>query len=63
VSAFSRNGCPDSPDCTVEFLSGEEAASYGQYVGVPSQAELAKVFLFDDDDRALIERRRTGRLT
>ena len=42
----------------VEFLSDEEAASYGRYVGVPSQAELAKVFFLDDDDRALIERRR-----
>jgi hypothetical protein len=42
----------------VEFLSDEEAASYGRYVGVPTQAELAKVFYFDDDDRALIDRRR-----
>jgi Domain of unknown function (DUF4158) len=42
----------------VEFLTDDEAAEYGRYAGVPSQAELEKIFFLDDEDRALIDRRR-----
>jgi TnpA family transposase len=42
----------------VEFLTDDEAASYGAYMGPPSQAELEKVFFLDDEDRALVEKRR-----
>src|SRR5664279_1589071 len=42
----------------VEFLTDDEAAAYGRYVGVPSRAELERVFFLDDEDRALIEHRR-----
>ena len=42
----------------VEFLTDDEAATYGRYVGVPSRAELERVFFLDDEDRALIEHRR-----
>jgi len=42
----------------VEFLSDEEAAAYGRYTAVPSQAELDKVFFLDDEDRKLVGRRR-----
>ena len=42
----------------VEFLTDDEAAEYGRYAGVPSQAELEKIFFLDDEDRALVARRR-----
>jgi len=42
----------------VEFLADVEAAGYGRYAGPPSQADLDRVFLLDEDDLALIERRR-----
>jgi TnpA family transposase len=42
----------------VEFLSDDEAAAYGRYAGDMSQADLERVFFLDDDDRALIDRRR-----
>lgn len=42
----------------VEFLSDAEAAVYGRYAGVPSQADLERAFFLDDEDRALIDRRR-----
>jgi TnpA family transposase len=42
----------------VEFLSDDDAAAYGRYVGAPSQAELAKVFFLDEDDLRLVGRRR-----
>ena len=42
----------------VEFLTDDEAAAYGRYAGAPSQAELEKIFFLDDEDRALVDRRR-----
>jgi hypothetical protein len=42
----------------VEFLTDDEATSYGRYAGPPSQAELEKIFFLDDEDRVLIDRRR-----
>jgi Domain of unknown function (DUF4158) len=42
----------------VEFLSDAEAAAYGRYSGAPSQADLDRVFFLDDEDRALVDRRR-----
>jgi TnpA family transposase len=42
----------------VEFLSDDEAAAYGRYVGAPTRAELEKMFFLDDADRRLIGRRR-----
>ncbi|MCA1679994.1 MAG: DUF4158 domain-containing protein [Actinobacteria bacterium] len=38
----------------VEFVSDEEAAAYGRFAGLPSRAELERVFFLDDADRALI---------
>ena len=37
----------------VEFLTDDEAAAYGRYTEVPSQADLERVFFLDDEDRAL----------
>lgn len=42
----------------VDFLTDDEAAAYGRYAGVPSQADLERVFFLDDEDRALIDRHR-----
>jgi hypothetical protein len=42
----------------VEFLTDDEAAAYGRYAGAPSQADLERVFFLDDEDRALVGRRR-----
>ena len=44
----------------VEFLTDDEAAAHGRYAGVPSQADLERVFFLDDEDRALIDRHRGG---
>ncbi len=41
----------------VEFLTDDEAA-YGRYAGAPLRADLDRVFFLDEEDRALIERRR-----
>jgi len=42
----------------VDFLTDDEAAAYGRFVGSPSQADLERVFFLDDEDRALVGRRR-----
>lgn len=47
--------CPAVP---LEFLTDEEAASYGRYNGPPPQAELERAFFLDDADMALVARRR-----
>jgi len=46
----------------VEFLTDDEAAGFGRYAGVPSRADLERVFFLDDEDRVLIERRRGAHL-
>ena len=42
----------------IEFLTDEQAGKYGQFAGVPSQAQLERFFFLNDADRALIEQRR-----
>ena len=42
----------------VEFLTDQEAASFGRYGGVPSRLDLERFFFLDDDDRKLVCRRR-----
>ncbi|MGH9222730.1 MAG: Tn3 family transposase, partial [Acidimicrobiales bacterium] len=42
----------------VDFLTDEQAASYGRFVGPPSRAELERFFFLDDADRRLVGRRR-----
>ncbi|MEZ0070863.1 DUF4158 domain-containing protein [Planotetraspora sp. GP83] len=42
----------------VEFLTDEQAASYGAFQGVPTRPELERFFFLDDDDRDLIALRR-----
>jgi len=34
----------------VEFLTDEQAASYGRFAEVPSRPELERFFFLDDDD-------------
>ena len=41
-----------------EFLTDDAAAAYGRCAGAPSQADLERVFFLDDDDWALVDRRR-----
>jgi len=36
----------------------DQPTPYGRYAGVPLRADLERVFFLDDEDRALIERRR-----
>jgi len=40
----------------VEFLSDEEAAAYGRFVGVPSQTVLERWCFLDDADLRLVNR-------
>ncbi len=42
----------------VEFLTDDEAAAYGRYAEVPSQADLERVFFLDDGDMGLVSQRR-----
>lgn len=42
----------------VEFLSDEQAAAFGPFVGEPSQADLERCFFLDDADRELVGKRR-----
>jgi hypothetical protein len=42
----------------VEFLTDSQAAAYGRFSGVPSQADLERSFQLDDADKALIRDRR-----
>jgi Domain of unknown function (DUF4158) len=42
----------------VEFLTDDEAAAYGRYAEVPSQADLERVFFLDDGDMDLVSQRR-----
>jgi hypothetical protein len=42
----------------VEFLSDEQAAAYGRFVGVPARSELERFFFLDDGDRQLVGQRR-----
>lgn len=42
----------------VDFLSDAGAARYGRYAGPPTRVELEKIFFLDDEDKALIDRRR-----
>ena len=46
----------------VEFLSDEEAAAYGAFVEVPSQAELERWGFLDDADLKLVNCRRVDHL-
>jgi Domain of unknown function (DUF4158) len=41
-----------------EFLSDEEAPRFGRYDGLPSRAELERVFFLDDADNAVVAKRR-----
>ena len=42
----------------VEFLTSEQEAQYGKYNADPTPEQLAKYFLLDDHDRAIIFRHR-----
>ena len=42
----------------VEFLSDDDAASYGRFTRVPDQKELERAFFLDDVDKELIAKRR-----
>jgi Domain of unknown function (DUF4158) len=43
----------------VEFLTDEQAASFGRFTGAPSRSQLERCFLLDDDDLVLVGRRRS----
>lgn len=43
----------------VEFLSDEQAATYGRFTAPLSRAELERFFLLDDADKALAAKRRS----
>ncbi|WP_131767025.1 DUF4158 domain-containing protein [Candidatus Protofrankia californiensis] len=46
----------------VEFLSDEQAAAHGSFVGTPSRAQLARFFFLDDEDRRLVDQRQRDHL-
>jgi len=46
----------------VEFLSDEEVAAYGRFMGSPSPTEVARWCLLDDADLRLVNRRRVDHL-
>ena len=42
----------------VEFLSNQEAAAFGRFVGTLSQGDLERFFFLDDGDKKLVTGRR-----
>ncbi len=42
----------------VEFLTDQEAAAYGRFAGAPFRMELERAFFLDDEDKALVAKRR-----
>jgi Domain of unknown function (DUF4158) len=42
----------------IEFLSDDQVAAYGRFVGPAERAELERFFFLDDADRVLIGKRR-----
>lgn len=40
------------------FLTDEQSAAYGRFVGDPAQAELERFFLLDDADLAIVAKHR-----
>ena len=44
----------------VEFRADDEAAAYGRYAGVLSQADLERVFFLDDENLTLVDRASWG---
>jgi TnpA family transposase len=42
----------------VEFLSDEQVAAYGRFVGPPTRTQLERSFLLNDADRELVDERR-----
>jgi TnpA family transposase len=45
----------------VEFLSDDQAARYGHFVGPPTADQLARYFYLSDADRSVVDERRTPR--
>ena len=43
-----------------EFRADDEAAAYGRYAGVLSQADVERVFFLDDENLALVDRASWG---